>query len=39
MVTLYEGDYHCEDYDFDELLRRWIDSELPDLHGGGFRPR
>jgi hypothetical protein len=36
MVTLYEGDFHCEDYDFNELLERWLGGELPELHSGGF---
>lgn len=36
MVTLYEGDYHSEDYSFEELLEHWLDGELPELHTGGF---
>ncbi len=36
MVTLYEGEYHREDYTFHELLERWIDGEVPELHTGGF---
>jgi hypothetical protein len=36
IVTLYEGEFHCEDYDFNELLERWLVGELPELHGGGF---
>ena len=36
MVTLYEGEFHNEDYTFDELLERWIGGEVPELHSGGF---
>lgn len=36
MVTLYEGDFHNEDYSFVELLEHWLEGELPELHTGGF---
>ena len=36
MVTLYEGDFHFEDYTFETLLRRWLDGELPALESGEF---
>ncbi len=36
MVTLYEGEFHSEDYTFVELLERWIDGEVPELNSGGF---
>lgn len=36
MVTLYQGEYHPEDYSFETLIRRWLDGELPALHSGGF---
>lgn len=39
MVTLYEGEFHPEDYSFEQLIRRWLDGELPELHGGGFYRR
>jgi hypothetical protein len=40
IVSLYEGDFHCEDYSFDTLLKRWLDGELPELRSGGFyRPK
>jgi hypothetical protein len=35
MVTLYEGEFHPEDYSFETLLSRWLDGELPELHSGG----
>ena len=36
MITLYEGEFHIEDYTFDELLTRWLAGELPELHSGSF---
>jgi hypothetical protein len=36
MITLYEGEYHCEDYTFNELLERWVGGEIPELSSGGF---
>jgi hypothetical protein len=36
IVTLYEGEFHPESYDFDELLERWLGGELPELHSGDF---
>jgi hypothetical protein len=36
MVSLYEGEFHNEDYSFEELLEHWLDGELPELHTGGF---
>jgi hypothetical protein len=36
MVSLYEGEFHNEDYSFEELLEHWLDGELPALHKGGF---
>jgi len=39
MVTLYEGEFHPEDYSFETLLRRWLDGELPELHSGEFYRR
>jgi hypothetical protein len=39
MVTLYDGDFHLEDYTFEGLLARWIGGELPELHSGEFSRR
>lgn len=40
MVSLYEGDFHDEDYSFEDLLEHWLDGELPELYTGGFyRPK
>ncbi len=39
MVTLYEGEFHPEDYSFETLLRRWVDGELPELLSGEFYRR
>ena len=39
MVTLYEGEFHPEDYSFETLQSRWLDGELPALHTGGFYRR
>jgi hypothetical protein len=36
MVSLYEGEFHSEDYSFEELLVHWLDGEFPELHTGGF---
>jgi hypothetical protein len=36
MVSLYEDDFHCEDYSFEMLLERWLTGEVPELHSGGF---
>ena len=39
MISLYEGNFHPEDYTFETLLERWINGELPDLPSGGFHLR
>ncbi len=39
MVSLYEGEFHAEDYSFEALLEHWLDGEVPDLHSGGFYRR
>ncbi len=39
MVSLYEGEFHSEDYSFDELLEHWLIGELPELDTGGFQGR
>jgi hypothetical protein len=40
MVSLYEGEFHSEDYSFEELLEHWLDGEHPELHTGKFfRPK
>ncbi len=36
MVSLYEGEFHSEDYSFEELLEHWLDGEYPALETGGF---
>ena len=40
MVSLFEGEFHSEDYSFEELQEHWLDGELLELHTGGFyRPK
>jgi hypothetical protein len=36
MVTLYNGDFHDEDYSFSSVLRHWLKGEIPEFHTGGF---
>ncbi|MEM7245338.1 MAG: SMI1/KNR4 family protein [Acidobacteriota bacterium] len=36
IVSLYDGDYHEECYDLEELFTRWLAGEVPDLTSGGF---
>jgi hypothetical protein len=37
IVTLYEGDFHDEDYSLETLFDRWIEGKVPDLSTGEFR--
>lgn len=39
MVTFYDGEFHIEDYTFDELLTHWLAGEIPELHSGEFAPK
>lgn len=36
MISLYEGEFHSEDYSFEELLEHWLVDELPELHTGDY---
>jgi len=38
IVTLYEGDFHCETYTLNKLLTKWISGEVPSLDTGSFHP-
>ena len=39
MGTLYDGEFHHEDYTFEGILSRWLIGELPELHSGEFSRR
>jgi len=36
IVTLYEGDFHCEDYTLVTLFEKWTIGEVPNLARGTF---
>jgi hypothetical protein len=36
IITLYNADFHCEDYTLDTLFEKWIIGEVPSLDSGTF---
>ena len=36
IITLYEGDFHCEDYMLVTLFEKWTVGEVPNLATGTF---
>lgn len=38
IVTWLSGDVRQEDYDFNELMRRWVNGEQPNIDDGTFVP-
>lgn len=39
IVNCLEGDFHYEEYTLTQLLERWCDGEIPNLHTGLFERR
>lgn len=39
IVTLYDGDFHEEEYSFEELMDHWVKGEIPNLVTGEFEQK
>jgi hypothetical protein len=38
IITLYDGDFHCESYNLFTLFQKWTQGEVPRLDAGSFHP-